>query len=199
MEVLMKKLSTQLILLLISILLLSGVSGATIYTFNPSPPDLYDLDHSRYYTWGINWSKPANEVITGASITFNNIYDWTYEPDILYTHLLDSATVGVQFRTDNEGGGDHFASQGVLIGTWSDPYGDWTHRTTKTFVIGSSNFDWLADGNFGFGIDPDCHYYNDGVVAKIETRPVPEPSTMLLLGFGLIGLTGFGRKKLFKK
>lgn len=42
-------------------------------------------------------------------------------------------------------------------------------------------------------------YWHGFTFGLADTASVPEPGTIILLGAGLVGLAGFGRKKLFKK
>jgi hypothetical protein len=180
----------------------SANAGLTV--FRPTPNDLSELPHAEYFTWGINFTLPSNEKITGAVLTFTNIWDWVKESDDhLFIHLLDNPKAGVTSYVDNQGGGDNFAKQGKLVSSWSDSAGGKPRNFNLVLDFGKLGLlDALnayattkpgkGKANFGFGIDPDCHYYDNGVTFTITTEPtkptipIPEPASALLIAAGCL-------------
>lgn len=67
------------------------------------------------------------------------------------------------------------------------------------FIFAGTDLDQLTTLSF-FNEDPAFlarfRGFEDGESDKVSAAPVPEPSTILLLGLGLVGLAGFGRKKI---
>lgn len=189
---------------------------ANTYSFTPTPGNLGNLDHNYFYTWGLNLALPQGEKITSATLSFTKIWDWKVETDALFIHLLDTAPLGVNTWTDNEGGGDFFISPSfkslgiaeTKIGQWSDPYGGTASKAqnvTFTFSLAQltalqgyiSNATPSGWAQFAFGFDPDCHYYNSGVQFTITTTKLSVPetgSTMLLMGVALGSLVLIRRR-----
>lgn len=191
----MKRLAT-----LTTVVLILAVTGSVQagFTFNPTPADLNGLGHGKYYTWGIGFDVPDGEIIDSAVLTYKNIYNWQSEPgNNLYTHLLNDLPVGT-IEHDDVGNGDQFAGLGVLIGDWTDPGNGSPSDFDLVYVFTGAQLTALnayaADGIFGFGIDPDCQYNNDGVEFTITTAQIPAPGALLLGSLGTM-LVGYLRRR----
>ena len=176
--------------------LITPRANAFLYTFTPSDADMFDLDHFKYYSWGINWKTKPGEQITGAEIFIDNINNWQKEDnDKLYVNLLDYAKLGLKTFDDNQGGGNNFdnwSGKHILLDTYTDKYDlpgpseDYSYWFDANEIKKLDNYS-ANDGRFGLGFDPDCHYFNDGVKLKIYTSVVPEPATVVMMMTGLVG------------
>lgn len=181
-----------------------GQASAGTYSFQPSPTDLNDLDHYKYYKWGVTFSIPTGEEIYEAKLVFDNIANWDSNPNVLYGQLLASNPVGTkelsdEYLPDNINGGNALLGDGVQLFKWENlpttPQ-DLTYTFTSEQLTALNNY--AADGTIGLGFDPDCHFWNDGITFVIKTRPeteepppngaVPEPVTATLGVFGFAAL-----------
>ena len=195
----MKKTSV-VVALIVALLTAAAPVSAAIHVFEPDPADLYGLDHANYVEWGLNLGTgwEFDDVV----LTFKNIRNWNADPNSLFIHMLDYAAPGVMLGDDNIWAiQDYFGGQGVLIDAWSDI------DPTETGVNLSYSFKDLGflddfsayvanDGIVGFGFDPDCHFWNDGVQLTVIGTSIPEPGTMALFALGMVGgVAAYRRRK----
>src|SRR5262252_2864539 len=152
----------------------------------------FSLDHHDAYTWRIDGVNLGGRSITSATLTFRNISNWDTNPNKLFIHLLDTArNRGVASFQDAPANqtpvtdiNDDFAGTRFLNNPLVSSGTANTFLASKSFTTTATNYVYtftadqlqvlsayfLNGGDIAFGLDPDCHFWNNGIVFSFTTK-----------------------------
>jgi len=193
----------------------ASFAGATLIN-----GDFETGDFSGWTTWG---DVEVRTTLSGNDYAFLDDNDSSGFAGLAQSFYLDKGTVGVnisfdyKFKEIDEAWYTDIFTSTFAFRSAETPYFNMKSLVFEASSTGLVHFDAsyevsglldedpnglisfnLTEARGFFGDQTNSWVGLDNVMVNAVGSPVPEPGTMLLLGVGLIGLAGIGRKKLFK-